>query len=180
MRPEEDIFDKKPQWNGSRSDYGNPESKKWQQYGQDYAQWRQDLDREEFGKYGSAVNARTAYSMGNTDMEAVRGAAVTMGAPSVITGRATQVLNNDGSSFNSTFTHHFDNGNTRTTTGGHDNSGNEWDYTTVNLGGGVYSYGSDDRRGSNDFETYTPNQIDYGKKLGMNTVTAPKPIAPIK
>lgn len=180
MGPEKDIFDQKPQWNGSRSDYGNPESKKWQQYGQEYSQWRQALNREEFGKYGNAVNARTAYSMGNTDMEAVRGAVVTMGAPSVITGRTTQVYNNDGSSFNSTFTHHFDNGNTRTMTGGHDNSGNEWRSTTVNLGNGVYSSGFDDRKGTDSFETYTPGQLDYGKKLGMNTVTAPKPIAPIK
>lgn len=181
MRPEEDIFDKKPQWNGSRSDYGNPESKKWQQYGQDHAQWRQALDREEFGKYGNAVNARAAYSMGHTDMEAVRGAAVTMGVPSVITGRATQVFNNDQSSYNSTYTGHYGNGQTKTAYGGSDLNGNEWNYTTYNLGdGSSYSVGYDGRKGTSGFETYTPGQIDYGKKLGMNTVTAPKPIAPIK
>jgi hypothetical protein len=185
MRPEEDIFDKKPQWNGSRSDYGNPESRKWQQYGQDYAQWRQALNREEYGKYGSAGNAGAAYSMGYTDMEAVRGAAVTKGMPSTIVGHATQVMGRkdgqDINDFTSDFTGHYADGTTRVSSGGNLSDGTNWRTTTYNFAdGSSYVNGTDSRVGTGSFETYTKAPVDYGKKLGMNTVTAPKPIAPIK
>jgi hypothetical protein len=176
-----DLLEQKPEWDGSKSDYGNPESEDWQMYGQKHAQWIQALDRETYSKYGNSVNARTAYSMGARDMEAVRGVAVGMGTPTVITGHTTQYTNNDQSSYNSTYTGHYGNGQTRTSYGGSDLNGNEWDYTTYNLGdGSSYSVGYDGRKGTSEFETYTPGQMDYGKKLGMNTITAPKPIAPIK
>lgn len=177
----ETVLDQRPEWKGSRANYGNPESRRWQKYTQNYAQWRNDLDKEEFGKYGNSVNARAAYSMGARDMEAVRGAVVGMGIPTVITGHTTQYANNDQSSYNSTYTGHYGNGQTRTSYGGSDLNGNEWDYTTYNLGdGSSYSVGYDGRKGTSEFETYTPGQVDHSKKLGMNTITAPKPIAPIK
>ena len=187
MTPEEQTaLDRKPVWRGSRKNYFNPESNAWMQYASDYKNWYEnDFQREMNPTHGSTSNAALAYDMGYRDMEAVRGHAVMQGMPSTIVGRATQVMGRkdgqDINDFSADFTGHYADGTTRVSSGGHSSDGNNWRTTTFNFAdGSSYVNGSDSRVGEGDFETYTKAPVDYGKALGMNTVTAPKPIAPIK
>ena len=183
---EQTAMDRKPVWTGSRKEYQNPESRTWNNYVNSYKNWYEnDFQREMNPTHGSTGNAALAYEMGYRDMEAVRGAAVMKGMPSTIVGHATQVMGRkdgqDVNDFTADFTGHYNDGTTRISSGGHLSDGNNWRTTTYNFAdGSSYVNGTDSRVGNGSFETYTKAPVDYGKALGMNTVTAPKPIAPIK
>lgn len=136
-------------------------------------------NREAYPKYGSEVAARFAYDTGSRDLEAVQGHAFHW-EPNKISGKTTHVIGrqngNEFDSIDSQYTTHYDGGQTSQHFSGRNEQGQEWNYHTYNLeDGGTYSFGDDARRGSGEFETYTPGQVDYGKKLGMNKVEAPKP-----
>lgn len=139
------------------------------------------LQRELYPKYGSESRALFAYETGARDMEAVSTKAF-QGTPDIIAGKTNHNLGNiqgnEYNNFDQKYLGIYNDGRRSEHFSGVDNQGNEWEYMTYTLqDGSTYSFGDDGRTGSNEeFERYTPAQVDYGKALGMNKVPKPQPI----